>query len=131
MTQEQAADLLAVAPRTLSDYENGRAKVPDDIVAAMAEVYKSPMLAWWHLKQTSILGKYLPEIIMPRTDGDMAFQLAAAKRKLEFVVDDIMRILDDGKIHDDEKADFSQAIEMVRVINAKLLSVIIYAGEDR
>ena len=37
LTQEQAAELLAVSQRTLSEYENGRARVPDDIVAAMVE----------------------------------------------------------------------------------------------
>lgn len=131
LTQEYASELLGIAPRTLQGYESGNTKVPDDIVASMADVYKSPMIAWWHLKTYSILGKFLPEIIMPQTDGDMAFQLTAAKRKLGIVVDDIMRILDDGKIGADERADFDQAIELVRVVNAKLLSVIIYAGEDK
>lgn len=44
-TQEAAAELLAISPRTLSDYENDRAKVPDDIVDAMSNHYKSPLLA--------------------------------------------------------------------------------------
>ena len=49
LTQEQAAELLAVSQRTLSEYENGRARVPDDIVAAMVEVYNSPLIAYYHL----------------------------------------------------------------------------------
>ena len=66
LTQEQAAALLAIAPRTLSDYENGHTRVPDDIVAAMSDYYKAPLLAIQHLQQTSVLGKYLPAIIAPQ-----------------------------------------------------------------
>lgn len=42
-TQEQAAELLNIAPRTLSDCENGKTRVPDDIVDAMSNHYKSPL----------------------------------------------------------------------------------------
>ena len=70
-TQEQAAELLNIAPRTLSDYENGRTRVPDDIVDAMSSNYKAPFLAWYHLKITSVLGKYLPEVVMAQINGDL------------------------------------------------------------
>ena len=45
LTQEQASELLCVEVRSLSGYENG-AKVPDDIVARMADGYNvnSPKL---------------------------------------------------------------------------------------
>jgi transcriptional regulator with XRE-family HTH domain len=128
ITQERAAELLGVASRTMSDYENGHARVPDDIVATMAEIYKSPLLAWWHLQQTSILGKYLPDIVMPQTHGDMAFQLILAKDDLEPTVKTIKSIMANGRIDDHEQGDFNESMEMVRKVNAKLLSVIIYAG---
>ena len=72
-TQEEAAELLAVAPRTLSDYERDQARVPDDTVARMAEVYNAPLIAYYHLRRFSPLGKYLPELQEPQTHGDMAF----------------------------------------------------------
>ena len=131
LTQEQAAGLLGIAPRTISDYENGRAKVPDDIVAAMTEAYDSPLLAWWHLKQTSVLGKYLPDIVMPQTNGDMAFQLIIAEDELALTVRTVKKILSNGKVDEDEKEDFDQSIEMIRQVNAKLLSAIIYAVKIR
>jgi len=128
LTQEQAAELLGVAPRTLSDYENGHARVPDDIVATMADLYKSTILPWWHLKQTSVLGKYLPDIIIPQTNGDMAFQLILAKDTLEPTVEMIKSIMANGCIDEHEQDDFNKSIDMIRQVNAKLLSVIIYAG---
>ena len=126
-TQEAAAELLAISPRTLSDYENDRAKVPDDIVDAMSNHYKSPLLAWWHLRNTSVLGKYLPDMVMPQTHGDMIAQLSIAEWRLRQVVDDIQRIMENGKVEEHEKPDFKKAMEFVRQINSKLLSVIVYA----
>ncbi len=126
-TQERAAELLVVAPRTLSDYENGRANVPDDVVAKMAEIYKSPLLAWWHLRETSVLGKYIPDIVMPQTNGDMAFQLIIAEDELKTSVQEIKRIIAAGEIGGAESELFKNNIDILRNINAKLLSVVIYA----
>jgi transcriptional regulator with XRE-family HTH domain len=131
MTQEQAAELLVVAPRTLCEYENGRARVPDDIVDAMSKHYKAPLLAWWHLKNTSVLGKYLPDVIMPQTHGDMTAQLCSAEWRLRQIVDEIQRIMENGAVDEHEKLDFDHAIEFVKQVNAKLLSVVIYAGGRR
>ena len=127
LTQEQAAELLGVAPRTLSDYENGRTKVPDDIVDGMSRSYNAPLLAWDHLKRTSVLGKYLPEVVMPQTHGDMIAQLSMAEWRLKQVVEDIQRIMENGQIEEIEKPEFKKAMEYVRQINSKLLSVIVYA----
>lgn len=127
LTQEQAAELLGVAPRTLSDYENGRTRVPDDIVDGMSRNYNAPLLAWDHLKRTSVLGKYLPEVVMPQTHGDLIAQLSMAEWRLKQVVEDIQRIMENGQIEESEKPDFKKAMEYVRQINSKLLSVIVYA----
>ena len=129
MTQEAAAELLNVAPRTLSDYENGRVKVPDDVVAAMADIYKSPLLAWWHLKNYSVLGKYLPDVSMPQTTGDMAFQLILAQDDLAPNVTAIKHIVAGGEICEIKKQEFDKAVQGLREVQAKLISSIIYAGK--
>ena len=129
LTQEQAAELLHITTRTLSDYENSRAKVPDDVVAFMTECYNAPLLAWWHLKETSILGEFLPEIIMPQTNGDMAFQLVLAEGELACVVKEIKKIMSNGKIDEGERENFNTSMELIKQINAKLFSIIVY-GEQ-
>ena len=127
LTQEQAAEMLGIAPRTLSDYENDRTKVPDDIVDAMSRHYKAPLLAWWHLRNTSVLGKYLPDVVMPQTNGDLIAQLSMAEWRLKQVVEDIQRIMENGRVEEHERHDFQKAIGFVRQVNSKLLSVIVYA----
>lgn len=127
LTQEQAAELLAVSQRTLSDYENSRAKVPDDIVAIMADAYHSPLVAYYHLKHFSPLGRYLPEIQEPQTNGDMAFQTIIARDELEPAVECIKKIVADGIIDSDESGKFAEFVRTMRKVSGKIFSVVAYA----
>ena len=129
LTQEAAAELLAVSPRTLSDYENDRARVPDEMVAAMTEAYNSPLLAYYHLKRYSPLGRFLPEIQEPQTNGDMAFQAIIARDELDPAVESMKRIVADGRIDDTEREQFTDCIETMRKVNGKIFSVIAYADK--
>lgn len=134
LTQEQAAELLAVSQRTLSEYENGRARVPDDIVAAMVEVYNSPLIAYYHLKHFSPLGRYLPDIQEPKTNGDMAFQTIIARDELDPAVECIKKIVADGIIDRDEGGMFAEFVKTMRKVNGKIFSVVAYAekiGENQ
>lgn len=124
--QEYAAELLNVSCRTLSDYENGKVRVPDDIVDKMAEIYKSPLLAWWHLKTNSVLGKYLPDVIVPKTEVDMVFQGILAKDKLAPIVDGLKEIMSDGMIDEMEEDVLEDHIDEMRVVNNKLTSIVLW-----
>ena len=79
LSQEYAAGLLHIAPRTLSDYENDKTTVPDDIVMAMGKIYDTNFLVWWHLKYRTPYGEILPEIYEPSTVGDMMFSYVLAR----------------------------------------------------
>jgi len=129
LTQEQAAEVLHVSTRTLSDYENGHTKTPDEIVSAMTEKYKTPPLVWWHFKYHSVLGKFLPDIQMPQTHGDMAFKAVLAKRDLDPAVEIIAEIMADGQIDKHKKDDFREFIRRLKKAKEKILSVIIYAEQ--
>ena len=126
LTQEQAAELLGISARTLSDYENDHTKVPDDIVAAMADVYKCPLIVWWHLRHNSVLGKYLPDIQMPQTNGDMALQLWLARKDLIPTVEAVMEILG-GEICSVKSMHLESEMSKVQQVKSMLLSTIIYS----
>ena len=64
---------------------------------------------------------------MPQTDGDMVAQLSIAEWRLRQVVDDIQRIMENGRVEEPQRPDFKKALEYIKQINSKLLSVIIYA----
>lgn len=124
--QDDAAAYLNVSCRTLSDYENGKAKVPDDIVDKMSELYRAPILAWWHLKTNSILGKYLPDVVVPKTEVDMVFQGILAKDKLSPIVEGIKNIMSDGMIDVMEEDVLDDHIDEMKIVNNKLTSIIIW-----
>lgn len=126
MKQEEAAALLNISCRTLSDYENDKVRVPDDIVDKMSELYGSPLLAWWHLKNNSVLGKYLPDVFEPRTEVDMVFQGILAKDKLSPVIEGLKLIMADGVIDDLEEEKLETHIDDMRDVNNKLTSIIIW-----
>lgn len=63
LTQEEAAELLHISPRTLLEYESGRIIPPDDIVCKMVEVYGAKHLAYLHLKNSTEVGRrFLPDL---------------------------------------------------------------------
>lgn len=124
--QDNAAEQLNVSIRSLSDYENGKSRVPDDIVDSMAKLYRSPLLAWWHLKTNSVLGKYLPDVIVPKTEVDMVFQGILAKDKLAPIVDGLKEIMSDGMIDEMEEDILEVHIDDMRVVNNKLTSIILW-----
>ena len=124
--QEDAAEYLNISCRSLSDYENNKAKVPDDIVDKMSELYRSPLLAWWHLKNNSVLGKYLPDVFEPRTEVDMVFQGILAKDKLSPVIDGLKEIMSDGIIDEIEEEELDNYIDDMRIVNNKLTSIILW-----
>jgi transcriptional regulator with XRE-family HTH domain len=126
-TQEQASEQIHVGVRQLSDYENGKARVPDDVVERMATIYDAKLLAWWHLKTFHPLGKFLPDLIEPQTSGDMAFQAILARDELDPAVNEMKKIVADGIIDDDESQAFSQCIKQMRDVTGKLISVTTYA----
>ena len=98
LTQEQAAERLSemtgrpLATRTLSGYENGHDKVPDDVVEAMAEVYGCPILVYLHIANNPHFAKYFPEIHKPQTYGDMAVLMWNAADLLNKINPDLMRM---------------------------------------
>ena len=130
LTQEQAADVLHISVRTLSDYENGHAVPSDETVLAMVDIYSCPLLGWWHLKKSPLGNRVLPDIQMPTTNGDMAFQAWSAQNALVPTVNSLMELLG-GKLQPDDlceidKSVLRQKIDSLEQIRSMIVSVILY-----
>lgn len=57
LTQEKAAELLNVSPKSVGAYERGETIPPDDIVVSMTKTYQTPWLAYMHLTINNEVGK--------------------------------------------------------------------------
>lgn len=128
LTQETAAEMLHIAVRTLSKYEN-EGSVPDCTVDAMCRLYNTPLLAWWHLKNFSELGKYLPNISVVTTTGDLIFQLLLAKDELCDAFDTLKGIYSDERIDTAEQASYIEKTEVLRSVGGKIMSATVYADK--
>ena len=131
LTQIDAAALVNISTRQFIAYENGEVRTPDEVVDKMAELYHAPLLAWWHLKEYNCLAKkYLPDIQLPTTHGDMAFRAIIAQDELSPAVHTIKQIMSDGQIDDDERDDFDASITQIKQVTTKLMSVTAYASQQ-
>ena len=62
-SQEAAAELFGISVRSVSDYENNKTPVPDDIVAKMMKTYDALWLGYLYLSSHTAVGQILlPEI---------------------------------------------------------------------
>ena len=128
LTQEQAIVLLNIADvSTLSKYENGHLPVSADLVAAMVKVYRTPLLATWHVRYTNPqLAGYLPELSEPITDGDVSFQMELADDDITEVRAAIKAVLRDGIITPEEAVTLKVKAKTLREIANKILSAAAY-----
>ena len=123
LTQEEAAELLNVSPRTLSDYEQGKTIPPDDVVCRMIEVYKADWLAYKHLKQTEIGNRYLPNI--DSTDlAKSVLRLQKEVRDFQVISNEIIDIACQGMIKEHDK--WRSIVEKINGMVGAALSVVFH-----
>ena len=125
MTQERAAELLGVAPRTLQAWERGESTPPNARVLAMCDIYCSPTLAIEHLRYSSIIAYDVLPPVQAVPVAQAVCQLLSAIRKLEEIHagDKLLEIAADGKVDEIERADFEQLLIELDPIMAAVLSL--------
>ncbi len=125
LTQERAAELLGLSPRTLADYEAGLRLPPNDVADRMVTVYNSQLLAVQHLRGSTQFARELlpdirfttlPEAVLTLVDAVYDF----ADDRLDRELIDIAR---DGVISEDERERFDRVVEKIRVITAAAIAL--------
>lgn len=130
LSQEQAAELLHISVRSLSDYENGKTVPADDIVENMVDIYHTRLLGWIHLRSTSSLAmKCIPEVQKPRSEADIFLQVIFSEDDVLDIKEKMKKILEDGKITEDEMSDFEEVKKQAKIVAGKLLSIATYEPE--
>lgn len=124
MTQEEAAEMLHISTRSLTDYESGRTIPPDDIVCSMCQVYGKPELGYQHLKNSSEVGRrFLPDLNI--TDlAKAVLRLQKETRDLDNVDADMIAIACDGIIDDSEQEKWKTVKKEISEMAGAALAVI-------
>jgi transcriptional regulator with XRE-family HTH domain len=128
LTQEQAVVLLGIAETTtLSRYENGHAPVSQELAAAMVKVYRTPLLASWHVRHTNPdLAQYLTDVAKLVTDGDTTLQMELADDDISEVRAKVKAILRDGRVNEIQSEELKINAKTLRTVANKILSAAVY-----
>ena len=125
LTQERAAELLGLSPRSLADYESGLRLPPNDVADRMVTAYNSQLLAVQHLRNSTqfardllpdVRAMALPEAVLTLVDAVYSF----ADDRLDRELIDIAR---DGVISADERERFDRVIDKIRDITAAAIAL--------
>ena len=123
LTQEAAAERLAVSDTSIRAYESGERLPGDDIVARMCAVYNVQYLGLQHQQLNSAL---LPECVQyARPEPLPVATIKLVRRVLAFAEahrsDQLLEIAEDGVISDSERALFDEiAGELGDIVQAAL-----------
>lgn len=126
LTQSRAAELIGISVSTLAKVETDIRFPTDETVDRMADVYKAPMLAWWHLKHHSVLGHHLPDVVQPQSDCDMALQSILMGDDIGRANEVIKALLSDGIIGPDEYEELTRYNAMIKRVSDRAASINVY-----
>lgn len=123
LTQEAAAERLAVSDTSIRAYESGERLPGDDVVARMCVVYGVQYLGLQHLQLKSAL---LPECVQyARPEPLPVATIKLVRRVLAFAEahrsDQLLEIAEDGVIDETERQRFDEiAAELGDIVQAAL-----------
>lgn len=123
LTQESAAERLAVSVTSMRAYETGQRIPGDDIVAIMCTVYDAQYLGLQHLQLKSTL---LPGCIQAARPEPLPVAVIKLVRRVmhfaeEHRSDQLMEIAEDGVISESERELFDEiACELGDIVQAAL-----------
>lgn len=123
LTQEAAAERLAVSETSLRAYEGGERVPAGDVVARMCVIYNTQFLGMQHLQ---LYGALLPECLREaRPEPLEAATIKLVRRIMRFADghrnDRLLEIAEDGVIDEGERAEFlAITVELNEIIKAAL-----------
>lgn len=131
MTQEQAAELLHLSVRSLSDYEGNRTIPGCDTVCGMIELYDAGWLAYEHLRQSSEVGRrYLPDIQFVNL-AQSVLRLQKEMADVDRIKPDMVEVAYDNVVHPYQEDVWSIAEKEVLEMVGAGLGVLFYQKEKR
>ena len=131
LTQEAAAEQLAVSVESLRAYENGHRIPPNDVVARMVVCYDKQYLAYQHLQESNeLMARVVPELEQ-RSLMETVLRLFKRLKRLDRDgrVEQLLEIAEDGQISAEERGEFDAIVADLREIVRSGLELEIFCGE--
>lgn len=121
LRREPVAEELHIDVRTLDKYESLDGNPPDEAVRKMCELYNNNYLAYLHIKK-SPLGEFLPNL-QPTTFEGATLTMVNSLNEVNGIVNRIIKIASDGKVNDNEKADWEKCCKEITHLASAIFSI--------
>ncbi len=107
LTREKADELIGyMSPERIEKIENYKVNIQPDDVMALADCYKAPRLCNYYCANECPIGqKYIPEVEV-KDLAQITIETLNSLNKINREKDRLLEIIEDGRITDDELADF-------------------------
>lgn len=117
LTQERWAELLGISVDAVRQYETDRILPSDEVVLRMAEAAGQQIICYWHLIHKSrVAASLLPELDRKRLPEAVLSLLVAVQHFQDDGMRELTRIAADGKISQEEQADYMTAMEQLQSV---------------
>ena len=121
MTQEYAAELLAVSIDSLRDYEHDKTVPKLDIVKKMRIIYSSPHLLYMHVE------KLTDDDILPKLErksfSENVLCLEDDLLELTYGLKELRKIARDNKVAVDEKEKFNDIMQKAKLVMQSIINL--------
>ena len=107
LTREKASEMTGfMSAEHIKKIENGKISIQPDDVMALSECYKAPKLCNYYCSNECPIGKkYVPEVQVKEL-SQIAIETLNSLNRINREKDRLLEIIEDGRVTDDEIADF-------------------------
>ncbi len=107
LTREKASEMTGfMSAEHIEKIENGKINIQPDDVLTLAQCYKAPKLCNYYCSNECPIGqKYVPEVQI-KDLAQIAIETLNSLNRINREKDRLREIIEDGKVTDDEIADF-------------------------
>lgn len=124
LTQEKAAELLFVSVKTVKAWEQGLRDPEPRTVFRMSEIYKAPWLCLEYAQMVLQELRIFPDGVHTKALPTAVLSLDNCTRQMMDDYRTLLRIAADGRIDEDEQADFEQVKQTIARLIVSGLQVI-------
>lgn len=129
LTREAAAsELVYVNEDRLYRIEHGASPAPDEVLL-MAEAYHAPMLPNYYCTTECDIGKKCIPVATPKPLPQITLEMLAILNKLSNEKERLIEITYDGKISEDERAEFQALQDKLAAMASVISSLQLWVDE--
>lgn len=123
LTQEEAAEIMEISTRSISNYETSKKIPSNEVVAKMVKAYDALWLAFMHVMQDQHLGNHFPTVdISDLAKAVLRFQKRFADVKQK--TPDMIEIACDGVVDKSEEETWNEVVDVIREFIGAGISVV-------